>query len=92
MGLVRIRRIRHGVARHVMESRVRAYKKKRAKGDGRWVASEPAEHFCHSLTLKTSFFPLSIRQVRRIFLGYKLAVIGENEPYTLGCLLVTLTS
>ena len=26
-----------------------------------WVASELAEHFCHSLTLRTSVFPLSIR-------------------------------
>ena len=34
MGLVRIRRIRHGVARHVMESRVHAYKKTARKAMG----------------------------------------------------------
>ena len=48
MGLVRIR---HGVAQHAMKSRVRAYKN-RAKGSG-WHANW-REHFCHSLTLKTS--------------------------------------
>ena len=51
-------RIRHGIAQHVMKSRVRAYKN-RAKGSG-WQANW-REHFYHSLTLKTSFFPLSIR-------------------------------
>ena len=55
MGLVRIR---HGVAQHAMKSRVRAYKN-RAKGSG-WQANW-REHFSHSLTLKTSVFPLSIR-------------------------------
>ena len=55
MGLVRIR---HGVAQHAMKSRVRAYKI-RAKGSG-WQANW-REHFCHSLTLKTSVFPLWIR-------------------------------
>ena len=57
MGLVRIR---HGVAPHAMKSRVRAYKN-RAKGSG-WQANW-REHFCHSLTLKTSVFPLSIRLI-----------------------------
>ena len=51
-------RIRHGVAQYAMKSRVRAYKN-RAKGSG-WQANW-REHFCHSLTLKTSVFPLSIR-------------------------------
>ena len=55
MGLVRIR---HGVAQYAVKSRVRAYKN-RAKGSG-WQANW-REHFCHSLTVKTSFFPLSIR-------------------------------
>ena len=55
MGLVRIR---HGVAQYAMKSRVRAYKN-RAKGSG-WQANW-REHFCHSPTLKTSVFPLSIR-------------------------------
>ena len=55
MGLVRIR---HGVAQHAMKSRVRAYNN-RAKGSG-WQANW-REHFCRSLTLKTSVFPLSIR-------------------------------
>ena len=55
MGLVRIR---HGVAQYAVKSRVRAYKN-RAKGSG-WQANW-REHFCHSLAVKTSFFPLSIR-------------------------------
>ena len=55
MGLVRIR---HGVGQHVMKSGVRTYKN-RAKGSG-WQANWQ-EPFCHSLTLKTSFFPLLIR-------------------------------
>ena len=42
-----------------MKSRVRAYKN-RAKWH--WVASEQVgTFFCYSQTLKTSFFPLSIR-------------------------------
>ena len=53
MGLVR-----HGVAQHAMKSRVRAYKN-RAKGSG--GQANWREHFCRSLTLKTSIFPLSIR-------------------------------
>ena len=55
MGLVGIY---HGVAQQVIKSRVRAYKN-RANGSG-WQANW-REHFCHSQTLKTSFFPLSIR-------------------------------
>ena len=55
MGLMRIR---HGVAQYAVKSRVRAYKN-RAKGSG-WQANW-REHFCHSLKVKTSFFPLSIR-------------------------------
>ena len=51
-------RICHGAAQHVMKSRVRAYKNCE-EGSG-WQANW-REHFCHSLTLKTSFFPLSIR-------------------------------
>ena len=46
------------VAQHAMKSRVRAYKN-RAKGSG-WQANW-RERFCHSLTLKTSVFPFSIR-------------------------------
>ena len=57
LGLVRIR---HGVSPHAMKSRVCAYKN-RAKGSG-WQANW-REHFCHSLTLKTSVFPLSIRLI-----------------------------
>ena len=51
-------RIRHGVAQHAIKSRVRAIKN-RTKGSG-WQANW-REHFCHSMTLKTSVFPLSIR-------------------------------
>ena len=66
MGLVQIR---HGVARHTIESRVRAYKN-RAKGTG-WQVNR-WEHFCHSLTLKTSFFPLSIRLLFGAISGPKI--------------------
>ena len=58
MGLVRIR---HGIAQHVMKSRIRAHKNRANIGTG-WQANW-REHLCYSPTLKTScsFFPLSIR-------------------------------